>query len=433
MDAPTAIRLSDGGSLPNLGCAPQAKAPKTPDRHGQLMHSSTPDLAALLHPISLAEFFSSYWECKPLVIHRKNAKFYEALLTNRDLEDIISTSDARYPAIILSKGGSYYPAHAYTTDITIGQLTFPGAPDVNKISMEYSKGATVSLPALHRTWGPLSGLCMRLEETLDYAAHANAYITPGGTTGFTPHYDTHEVLVVQIAGKKRWLVDEPPLKLPHSSQKFKAESFTPGSRVMETELAAGDALYLPRGYVHSTTTSDSHSAHVTIGLNVLTWADVAWEFIPSCVENEEYRRALPPGFASRTELRPALKQRLAQMLPGVPVEHDVLIDRAISLVQSMRRRIPARFRADVAVITANSLLQTPIKQRYDVAQGKDPLTLDFDGKRFVFPGALRGILAAMCARATFRVADLAAGPETEAWLTFARTLQRIGFLQVNRA
>jgi hypothetical protein len=128
-----------------------------------------------------------------------------------------------------------------------------------------------------------------------------------------------------------------------------------------------------------------------------------------------------------------LKQRLAQMLPGVPVEHDVLIDRAISLVQSMRRRIPARFRADVAVITVNSLLQTPIKQRYDVAQGKDPLTLDFDGKRFIFPGALSGILAAMCARATFRVADLAAGPDTEAWLTFARTLQRIGFLQVNRA
>jgi bifunctional lysine-specific demethylase and histidyl-hydroxylase NO66 len=424
MDARTAIPLGAGDSLPNIG---------SPDRHRQLMHSSIHDLASLLRPIPVDDFFSSYWECKPLLIHRNDAKFYGGLLTNRDLEDIICTSDARYPAIMLSKGGSYYPPQAYTNDITIGRLTFPGVPDVNKISLEYGKGATVSLPGLHRTWGPLSALCIRLEEALDYAAHANAYITPGGTAGFSPHYDTHEVLALQIAGKKRWLVDEPPLKLPHSSQRFKAESFTRGPRAMEIELTAGDALYLPRGYVHSTTTSESHSAHVTIGINVLTWADIAWEFIPSCVENEEYRRALPPGFASRAELRPALKQRLAQMLPGVPVEHDVLIDRAISLVQSMRRRIPARFRADVTVITANSLLQTPIKQRYDVAQGKDPLTLDFDGKRFIFPGALSGILAAMCARATFRVADLAAGPDTEAWLTFARTLQRIGFLQVNRA
>ena len=399
----------------------------------RLMHGSTHDFASLLGPISTVDFFGGYWECKPLLIRRHDAKFYEGLLTNRDLEDIISTSDLRYPAIMLSKGGSYYPPQAYTTDTTVGRLTFAQVPDVNKISLEYGKGATLSLPGLHRIWSPLSSLCIRLEEALDYAAHANAYLTPGETAGFPAHYDTHEVLVLQIAGKKRWLVDEPPLKLPHSSQRFKAESYTPGLRVMETELTAGDALYLPRGYVHSTTTSECHSAHVTIGLNVLTWADVAWEFIPSCVENEEYRKALPPGFASRAELRPALKQRLARMLPGIPVEHDVLIDRAISLVRSMRRRIPARFRADVTVITANSLLQTPSKERYAVVvRGKEPLMLDFDGKRFIFPGALGGILAAMCARATFRVADLAGGPDAEEWLTFARTLQRIGFLRVQR-
>jgi hypothetical protein len=138
------------------------------------MHNSIHDLASLLRPISIGDFFSSYWECKPLVIHRHDPKFYEGLLTNCDLEDIISTSDARYPAIMLSKAGSYYPAHTYTTDMTIGRLTFPGVPDVNKISLEYGKGATLSLPALHRTWGPLSSLCVRLEETLDYAAHANA-------------------------------------------------------------------------------------------------------------------------------------------------------------------------------------------------------------------------------------------------------------------
>jgi hypothetical protein len=394
------------------------------------MHSSTLDLASLLRPVSIGEFFSGYWERKPLVIHRGDAGFYEGLLTNRDLEDIVSTSDLRYPAIRLAKDGSYYPPHAYTTDITLGRLTFNGVPDVNKISLEYGKGATVSLPYLHRTWVPLSSLCTRLEEALDYAVHANVYITPGETSGFPPHYDTHEVLVLQIAGKKRWLIDEPPLKLPHTSQRFKSAGFTPGPRVMETELVAGDALYLPRGYVHSTTTSECHSAHITIGVNVLTWADLAWEFVPSCVENEEYRRGLPPGFASRAELRPALKQHLMRMLPMVPIDHDVLIDQAISLVQSRRRRIPARFRADVIVITANSLLQTPIKQRCDVAQQKDHLMIDFDGSRFLFSGAKGGILKAMCARGTFRVADLVSGPDIEAVLAFARALLSIGFLQV---
>jgi hypothetical protein len=124
--------------------------------------------------------------------------------------------------------------------------------------------------------------------------------------------------------------------------------------------------------------------------------------------------------------------RLSAVFPVVPIDHDVLIDRAISVVQSGRRRIPARFRADVTVITANSLLQTPTRQRYDIAQSDDPLTLEFDGRRFFFPGARVEILEAMCARATFRVADLAAGPDSEALLTFARVLQSIGFLQVKR-
>jgi ribosomal protein L16 Arg81 hydroxylase len=70
------------------------------------MQSSTHDFASLLRPISTAEFFGSYWECKPLLIRRHDAKFYERLLTNRDIEHIISTPDLRYPAIMLSKGGS---------------------------------------------------------------------------------------------------------------------------------------------------------------------------------------------------------------------------------------------------------------------------------------------------------------------------------------
>lgn len=397
------------------------------------MRGKTPDLASLLHPTPVAEFFDCYWECRPLVIQRKDAEFYQALLTNRDLENVISTSDLRYPAIRLSKDGAYYPPHTYTTDVTVGRLTFHGVADVNKISLEYGKGASISLQAFHRTWVPLSLLCFRLEEALDYAAHANVYVTPGESGGFPAHYDTHEVLVLQIAGRKRWLIEEPPLRLPHSSQSFESTRLTSGQRIMEIELAAGDALYLPRGYVHSTMTSACHSAHVTIGINVFTWADIAREFFPSCLELEEYRRALPPGFASRPELRPALRRRLAQMLAGVAVDHDALLERAISVVRSGRRRIPAPFRADVIALTASSLLQSPAKERYDISRSGEHLAIDFDGRRVLFPGAMSDTLQAMCAHATFRVGELAGGRDTETVLSFARALQSIGFLQVGRA
>jgi hypothetical protein len=103
-------------------------------KKNELMHRSPHDFASLLRPVSPVEFFSSYWECRPLLIHRGDAEFYEALLTDRNLEDIISTSDLRYPAIRLAKEGSYYPPQAYTTDITLGRLTFNGVPDVKRVS-----------------------------------------------------------------------------------------------------------------------------------------------------------------------------------------------------------------------------------------------------------------------------------------------------------
>jgi ribosomal protein L16 Arg81 hydroxylase len=82
--------------------------------------------------------------------------------------------------------------------------------------------------------------------------HANVCITPQNSSGFTPHYDTHEVLVLQIGGSKVWRIYDPPLKLPHRSQPFNAAShrLPPRPRPrFELEMRPGDLLYLPRGYV----------------------------------------------------------------------------------------------------------------------------------------------------------------------------------------
>jgi lysine-specific demethylase/histidyl-hydroxylase NO66 len=399
------------------------------------METPAHNLASLLQPFSLAEFFANYWESKPLFIRGaergiQGAGYYLGLLENRDLEDIISVSDARYPAIRLAKDGAYFPPGVYTKDVTVGDLTFRGVPDVGRISAEYGNGASVALPALHRTWAPLGELCVRLGDQLDFHVHANAYLTPGRAAGFTPHYDTHDILVLQIAGKKRWRIDTPTLKLPHSSQTFNSQGFIPGPRLVEFELAADDLLYLPRGYVHSTTTSESHSAHVTIGINVYTWAELAIDLVPSCVEREEFREALPPGFASRPELRPAMTERLNRMLPSLSLDEcDRRISAFIDQVRASRPRVPARFRADVVVISPDSPMQAPAEQQYQVGQSGESLVLVFNGRKYVFPLQIAVTLHAMCTRATFCVRDLPESIDSEAALSFARFLQGIGFLR----
>ena len=403
------------------------------------MEKRTHDLTSLLHPISLQTFLSTYWEKSLLFVQRGNAGYYEDLLTDQILEDFVSSSDARYPAIMLAKDGVYYPRQAYCEDIKIGHVIFSGVPNLKRLSAEYAKGATIALTSLDRSWRPLGDLCIRLEQQLDHGINTNVYITAGETLGFPPHYDTHDILVLQIAGKKLWNVYEPTIKLPDVTQACDPKGYSPGPRITEIELHAGDLLYLPRGFGHAAATSDSHSAHVTVGIHVYTWAGVLKEFDPSCIRTQEFRAALPPGFASNVELRPAMKQQLKRMAPGTftDAEADRVLDSIVRNANQSRRRVPGRFRADAVVISMNSQLETPPGHRYHFSRQIDERgntgqpTLEFDGNKFSFPAQLEAVLSAMISRGSFRLKDLPGSLNSEALVNLAGYLQTIGFLSSN--
>jgi ribosomal protein L16 Arg81 hydroxylase len=394
------------------------------------------DVASLLYPISLDAFLSTYWEKRWLFVQRGHEGFYEGLLTNENLEDFISSADARYPAIMLAKEGVYYPPQAYCDDVKMGYVTFSGVPNLKKLSAEYAKGATIALPSFDRSWRPLADLCRRLEEQLDHGANTNVYITAGQTSGFPPHYDTHDILVLQVAGRKLWRIHEPTITLPDVSQPCDPKSYRPGPLLTELELHAGDLLYLPRGYGHTASTSQSHSSHVTVGIHVYTWARILKESDPSFVQLQEFRGSLPPGFASRAELRPAIKEQLQRMVPGRFTDRnfDRFFDSLVRNVNQTRRRIPGRFRADAIVISMDSLLKTPSAQRYHFSRLSDHrnvtagLALDFDGNRYSFPAQLEAVLTAICSRSSFRLKDLPGGLNSEVLVDLAAYLQAIGFL-----
>ena len=46
----------------------------------------------------------------------------------------------------------------------------------------------------------------------------NAYLTPPGNQGFATHYDTHDVFVLQVDGRKRWRIHPPVLPDPLERQ-----------------------------------------------------------------------------------------------------------------------------------------------------------------------------------------------------------------------
>jgi bifunctional lysine-specific demethylase and histidyl-hydroxylase NO66 len=281
--------------------------------------SSFVDLFAPARP---EMFFKRHWEKQPLHLQRSESDYYAQLLTNRDVEAAISSGGLRYPAIQLARDGGFFPPEVFTRNIRSGGDVFTGIPDLERIRAEYRSGATISLPGFHRAWQPLGTLAAAIEAEFDHPVHTNVYVTPANATGFSPHYDTHEVFVLQIAGGKRWRIHPPPLPLPHRSQPFDPRNWAPSAPLIELDLAPGDLLYLPRGFVHTTTTSGRASVHVTLGITVYTWVDLLTEWVQLSRHSQSFRRALPPGFASHEAVRQSLGNQLRQMIAELQSSTD---------------------------------------------------------------------------------------------------------------
>jgi ribosomal protein L16 Arg81 hydroxylase len=388
------------------------------------------DPAALIAPLGFDDFFREHWERKPLHLSRADAHYYDRVLTNADLESIISSADLRYPAIQLAKNGSYLAMEAYTRNIKHGTESFIGVPDLQQIQSEYRSGATVVLPSLQRTWQPLRQLCAALEDAFSHPVHANAYLTPGDSPGFTPHYDTHEVFVLQVAGTKRWAVFPPAIPLPHRSQPFTPVGFALPPPLLSLELKPGDLLYLPRGFVHAAHTSNGHSAHVTIGITVYTWVELIGELANAAKEIAPLRAALPPGFASREDLKKTLRQNLTQCLDLLrdKVDGEQLIDGFLQKVSAARVRPYEAFNADAVVIGLQTRLKTPQPDSYRIATEQRGVVLEFAGKKFVLPEKIRLTIDEMCAKQSFRLAELSGPLDNEGKLNLARYLHSERFL-----
>jgi len=95
--------------------------------------------------------------------------------------------------------------------------------------------------------------------------------------------------------------------------------------------------------------AQAHSAHVSIGITVYTWVELLSELIASSKEFHQFRTALPPGFASRKEMKKTLKEHLAvgtQRLIG-NCDSDRLIDDFLERIRLARVRQGGTFQASV--------------------------------------------------------------------------------------
>jgi bifunctional lysine-specific demethylase and histidyl-hydroxylase MINA len=136
-----------------------------------------------------------------------------------------------------------------------------------RIAQFHARNYSVRFPELRPLSPALDQLARALEMVLHQPVTAAAFWSRGGMRA-PVHYDTHDLLVVQLRGSKRWYVSSQPSELHNTWKSIPERAPTLGPH-HTVDVLPGDFMYLPRGTFHSVD-SDQGSLHVSIGFTPLT-------------------------------------------------------------------------------------------------------------------------------------------------------------------
>jgi ribosomal protein L16 Arg81 hydroxylase len=386
----------------------------------------------LIDPVSLSTFWSKYWEKEPLYVARSWPEWCHEMPTIEDLDAIISQTCAPEG---LSK------EHLTRTD-AYGNDYFPvergpdGRPDMSAIYRAYGKGWTIVVHNLQKRYTPVARLAADISSEIGHNIHVNLYCTPSDSRGLRAHADSHDVIMLQLEGRKSWRIFAPQYLLPLAEQVTAVNHDELGDPVLEATTEPGQILYLPRGYIHEAARTEAPSMHLTIGISPLRWLDLVEAAVHTVAERDvRFRRTAPsldPGDESQAD---NVGRELASLLQAVA-------GRKVAM-EAMRRSIGARnreFRTSPephlnSIEQARSLSgQTEVVRRLgwrtQVIRGATRVRIEFGNRSVSAPLSVASALEFVSTQQRFRVDDLPDGLSPQSKIVLVRRLIHEGLLRI---
>ncbi len=267
-------------------------------------------LSGLLAPVTPRAFLDQHWEKTPLHAPNPGGRDFTNLISTKRMDQLLAEQVFSPDTLSMARAEPKISPDAYMYD--------NGIVDRGLVARTYQEGATLIMPQLHRRQRPLADLCRALELELSHPLQTNIYLTPPNAQGFQTHYDTHDVLVLQVEGTKRWRLYDTPVGAPFRGEQFTPDAVAAGDITAELVMQPGDVLYVPRGLMHDAVNADTDgpSLHITTGILVKTWADFLLEAVSeAALKSPALRAALPPGFTDMET--DALKPQIEAALKAV--------------------------------------------------------------------------------------------------------------------
>lgn len=383
----------------------------------------------MISPLTKEEFFAHYYEKQYLYLARNNENYYNAILNTDDIDLFFQNKTLLSSGLRVVKEGQILPSVQWSHGSS------PIAHN-DRLFTLFNQGYTLVINAANQSILKLINYSSDLEKELKFRLQSNIYITPPGAQGFAPHYDDHDVFILQTTGVKKWRLyntplELPSLKFPHHKFKDQYELEEPS---LETELKPGDLLYIPRGLVHDAVTAETASVHITLGLHPNYWFELVKEIAELAEDKAGFRKAVPNGLTAEA-YKQQFKQEFRQLTEALIDELDIdaLLDRKFDqYIGKKRSEDQNRFKDSIQLhkLNLNSVLSKRENILFKVDKDDKNIYINFYGKKLEFPLFTAHSINTLLKPQSFAVKDIGGLINNEGKIDLATKFLQEGFLQI---
>jgi hypothetical protein len=278
-------------------------------------------------------FLDEIWGATHYHVKRSCAGYFDSLLpASSAIEELLELFRRELSTVHLMKGN----------DTKRGPDSYrlvDGSLDLVRIRNDFADGYTIILGGVERFVRAIASLAHSIEAELNFPIQVNAHITAPATQGLVPHYDDHDIFILQIQGSKTWHLYNGPDVPPRELQKENRAVAIDGLPLLtDLCLEVGDVLYLPGGRVHAAETNSEPSAHLTVGFHPPTMLTLAIAALNSQRFHDDRLNAyLPPRYLDDADVQATLGVLLRDAVKAV--EDPSAITRALDgLADALVRR-----------------------------------------------------------------------------------------------
>lgn len=375
-------------------------------------------LETLIAPISPAEFRARYWEQQPLIVQRGNPDYYGDLFSLDDFDAAI----VRAPEYVKLANAETQKNASYK----------PVVQGLEAVLADMRAGGTLVLDQLHKTDPKLSMLCRGLAPELGHRFQTNLYLTPPHGKGFAPHWDNHDVFILQVLGSKHWKIEKSRRELPDPHKYMGDEGRELRGELTSVTIRKGDLIYIPRGWVHAAECGDEPSLHITYGVRAFFMEELLAVAVTAARKRDEsLNAALPLGFmrSPSDELVARLKKAFTQMS-----DEKFLTE----VVDQYRDELVRTYSLDIAGQVRDFFCPRPVAlddvvgprrgSVYRMHVDQDTVRLHFGARCITFLGLFREALEFALSTPAFAVREIKGDLADEERVVFVERLLEEGLL-----